>query len=259
MADPAIDILIQAIARNAAAVLSIPSEQTFRHHKSRLLREEPGSFWIEAVRESSELIDQLLAKQAAVGVSFRAGPQKIAFAAPVLGYSAEFQINPQTTTQAMQLKFPAEIRTIQRRNAFRVHVPATGEISIRLWRIPEYVYLKDRPGAAQELSAQVLDLSTGGLGIALFTRADEAPRIALEQRIRIAMRFRDEEELLLEGRVKYLPPSRGDISKPIRCGIQFKKLEGNIEGRQMLSTLNQIIAELQRDETRRARLGLPAL
>src|SRR5262249_28417183 len=148
-----------------------------------------------------------------------------------------------------------EIRSIQRRNAYRAHVPSSGELMVKLWRIPEHVYFKDRPGTPQELPAQPIDLSTGGLGVLIFSRGEDAPRVAVDQRVRILMRFRHEDELLLEGRVKYLPRT-AEPGKAMRCGIQFKKLESNIEGRQILSMLNQIIAELQREETRRARLGL---
>src|SRR5262245_51698350 len=145
MANTEIDILLQAIARNAAAVLSVPSDETFRHHKSRLLREEPDGFWIDASHESSDLIDALVSMNATVGVSFRAGPQKITFAAPVIQFNRRFQINSEATTRALQLKFPTEIHTIQRRSAYRVHLPRSGELVVKLWRIPEHVYFKDRP------------------------------------------------------------------------------------------------------------------
>jgi c-di-GMP-binding flagellar brake protein YcgR len=257
MANGEMDILMQAIARNAAAVLSVPAEKTFEHHKSRLLRDEPDRFWIDASRQSSAAADALVARQAAVGVSFRAGPQKITFTAPVMQFNGAFQINADTTTRALQLKFPTEIHAIQRRSAYRVHVPINGDLAFRMWRIPEHVYFKDRPGTAQELPAQVIDLSTGGLGVMLFSRGEDTPRITMNQRVRISMQFRDEEELLLEGRVRYFPPSV-EPGKAMRCGIQFKKLESNIEGRQILSAINHIIAELPREETRRARLGLPA-
>jgi c-di-GMP-binding flagellar brake protein YcgR len=210
---------------------------------------------MDASHESAEVIDSLVSRTATVGVSFRAGPQKVTFASPVMHYDRAFQINSDAMTRALQLKFPTEIQTLQRRNAYRVHIPRSGELAVKLWRIPEHVYLKDRPSTAQEVPAQAIDLSTGGLGVLIFSRGDDSPRLIVNQRLRIVMRFGQEEELLLEGRVKYIPPIVDPVAA-MRCGIQFKKLESNIEGRQILSTLNQIIADLQRDETRRARLGM---
>jgi hypothetical protein len=38
--------------------------------------------------------------------------------------------------------------------------------------------------------------------------------------------------------------------------VQFKKLQNDLEGRQNVAALTQIVGELQRDEVRRIRLGL---
>jgi hypothetical protein len=36
-------------------------------------------------------------------------------------------------------------------------------------------------------------------------------------------------------------------------GIEFKKLESDLEGRQLLAKLNELVGNLQRDEIRRLR------
>jgi hypothetical protein len=38
--------------------------------------------------------------------------------------------------------------------------------------------------------------------------------------------------------------------------VQFKTLENNLDGRQILAQLTRIVGELQREEVRRLRLGL---
>ena len=60
--------------------------------------------------------------------------------------------------------------------------------------------------------------------------------------------------MILEGRMRnpFAPPD-GDT---IITGIQFKKLENDLEGRKVMSQLTRLLGELQREEIRRMRLGL---
>jgi hypothetical protein len=61
-------------------------------------------------------------------------------------------------------------------------------------------------------------------------------------------------KMLLEGRMRH--PVAPTKEKQFRAGIQFKALENNLDGRQLLAQLTRIVGELQREEVRRLRLGL---
>src|SRR5581483_10033609 len=246
MANNGVEMLIDAIARNSAIVLSLPSAGMLRHHKSRFLSDAPDGFWVEAAAGDRALVDELIAKQSAVGVSFRAGPQKVSFVVPILKRVPEFRVNAQTVVEAVQLTFPAEVKAIQRRSNYRVRVPEDSELSLRVWRIAEHFFLTDKPMASQELLAKIRDISIGGLGVTLLPKGEEPPKVLAGERLRVSLRYRELDELILEGRVRYLPQPKND--GPIRAGIQFKKLENDLEGRQNLACLTRIVGELQREE-----------
>jgi c-di-GMP-binding flagellar brake protein YcgR len=257
MGDDGLDILRDAIARNCAVVVSLPSAGMLRHHKSRFLTQSDQAFWIEAPTQERVIIDDLIRNSAPVGISFRLAEKKCAFTTPILERNAQFQINSTTIVEAMLLRLPEKIHAIQRRNNYRVRVLQDSELRVRVWRIPEHFILRDRPTAALELSVQVRDVSIGGLGLRLLPKNDEPPKVLPDERLRLELRFRDDEPLILEGRMRYAGgPRSADDDSPVRGGVQFKKLEDNLEGRQALAALTKIVGELQREEVRRARLGL---
>jgi hypothetical protein len=59
-------------------------------------------------------------------------------------------------------------------------------------------------------------------------------------------------ELILEGRLRYPQAPTGN---QVRAGIQFKSLDKDIDGRQVLTLLTRIVGELTRAELRRMRRG----
>jgi c-di-GMP-binding flagellar brake protein YcgR len=251
-------VLREAIARNGAAVLSLPSAGMLRHHKSRLLAEAPDGFWIEGVPAERALVDGLIAAGSLVGISFKSGTKKAAFTVPMLKHDPHFAINPTTTVDAILVKYPSQVRAIQRRNSYRVRVPRDSDLRVRVWRIPEHHYLRERPLAALELAVEVRDISTGGLGVLVLPKDSKPPKVLANERLRVEMTFReDREPLILEGRMCYSagkhPPGPTD---QIRAGVQFKKLQNNMDGRQTLASLTRIVGELQREEVRRRKLGI---
>lgn len=246
------NLLADAIARNAGLVISLPSAGMLRHHKSRFLGETPEGFWVESAPGENPLIDDLIAKQQNTGLSFKAGAQKVVFAARILKYDPQFRVNAETIVEALLIAHPKEVKAVQRRNNYRVRVPLDCGLRIRLWRIGEQVDLRDRPMAAQELSLHVKDVSIGGMGVTFMPKDGQAARLTSEDRLRIEFEYK-EVLLLMEGRMKH--PSLIASTTPTPAGVQFKALENNLEGRQALAAITKIVGELQRDEVRRLRLG----
>jgi hypothetical protein len=254
MAADNLDMLTDAIARNAGIVLSLPSAGMLRHHKSRFLDEGPGGFWVEAAPRDGPLVDSLILSQQPAGVSFKAGPLKVVFPAILLHRDPAYPINALVEVEAVLLAMPAEVKVIQRRNNYRVKI-LPGEVTVRTWRIAEHAYLGDRPMHAQEVRCELRDLSVSGIGVVFRGEYGEPPKVSPEDRLRIEFTH-GENKILLEGRMCY--PVKPMKKTELRAGVQFKALEDNLDGRQILSQLTRIVGELQRDEVRRFRMGLSA-
>jgi c-di-GMP-binding flagellar brake protein YcgR len=247
------DILTQAVGRNSAAVLSLPSAGMVRHFKSRFLNETPEGVWLESIGTEHPLIEGLIADGQSCGISFKSSDQKVSFTAKVLKLDPEYRINETTILPAVMIDRPAEVKTIQRRNNYRVRVPAEFELTVQLWRIPERFHLKDKPPRAGELALILRDISIGGLGVTLLPQDGQPPKILDGERLRVAIKAGADEELIVEGRICSLRAGEGP---GVPAGIQFLKLQDGLEGRQVLDKLTKIIGAMQREEVRRRRLGL---
>jgi len=246
------NVLSDAVARNAAIVLSLPSAGMLRHHKSRFLLETPEGLWVESAPEDRALVEELVQNQFAVGVSFKTGQRMVTFRANALKRDPAFRINADTVVEALLIKPPAHVDATQRRSNYRVPVPKDGDLLVKIWRIPEHVYLKDRPMAAQQLMCEVLDISSGGLGIRLLANGTDPIRASQDERLRVQLDYQ-REQVVVEARLRLPIDPKGKTR--CRAGVAFKKLESDMEGRRSLAILTRIVGDLQRDQVRRVRLG----
>ena len=250
MADATTQPLFDAVARGAALVLSLPTREGLRHCKSRFLGEDQHGVWLSAAGEE-ELVDRLIAGKRPVGVSFRAGDVRHVFVSPVLRKELYFEARDGTTTAALLLAFPSEVKAMQRRSSYRVRIPPETDLSVRCWRMTRRADLHDKPIASQEVPTEVRDISLGGLGVTFQGSSIEPPKVTSEDRLRIEIRYRDF-ELLIEGRMR---PVREPLQPgPLRTGIRFRFLQEGIEDRQTLTRLTKIVGELQREEARYQRM-----
>jgi len=251
MSVPNEQLVIDAVARNAALVLSLPSAGLLRNHKSRFLGECEEGLWVESAAGEQPLIQELLVSRQPAGVAFRSGPQKVVFTSMVCRFSNDFSLNDGVVAAALLLARPDVIKTIQRRANYRVAVTEYSGLSIRVWRLPERVYLLDRPMAAQALVAELRDLSIGGMGVIFHPKDGAPPKVTTEERLRIEFKYQ-EESFIVEGRCRSGQP----VGDGLRTGIAFRGLEKDLDGRRKLTQLARIIGEFQRDEVRRARIGV---
>lgn len=255
--NPNYDSLRDAIARNSAAVLSVPSAGMVRHHKTRFLGEGPDGFWIESVADERPVIQSLMEGDGPVGVAFKVGHNSVAFTSVIRGIDPQYKVNEATAAEALYLPFPENFRMLQRRQVYRVALPMTHDIGLKVWHVPEHAILRDRPLAVREVQVRMTNLSVSGLAaIARVGRKGEPPRLVQGERLRIVMTWQ-EEELLMEGRVIHARPS--SVKDQVAFGIQFKRLEKDIEGRQTLSKLTEIVGVQQREEIKRRRASEEAV
>ncbi len=252
MPDTDLQQLLDAVARNTGAVLSLPSAGMLRHQKARFLAVADDGFWMECSPEDSALIDQLIKEQKPAGISFKTAQVKSVFTALLLERMNNYQVNAYTTTSAVRFQLPTSIKQMQRRSNYRVRVPAESEIMLDVWRIAPRVPIRDKPAASSRVDAKLLDISTGGIGVLFVGSNGEAPKVCCEDRLRVAITS-GETDIVLEGTMRPLLPGADPMK--FRTGIAFKGLDNNLEGRQSLAKLTKIVGELQRQEARRARLG----
>lgn len=258
MADAKADVLREAIARNSAAVLSLPSAGILRHYKSRFVAEAEHegkpAFWVESDKNEHLLVTELINTKKPSAVSFKSGTNKVVFLSPIMVQDLSHQLNATTNVSAVLMAWPTSIKSVQRRSNYRVRLTADGAITVRIWRIGEQVYLGDRPSATTELPLSPRDLSIGGLGVTFLPKGDEPPKISSADRLRIQITI-DGQPFLIEGRMKH-PDKAPKTATPLRAGIEFRNLGSDLEGRQKLALLTRVVGDVQRDEVRRYRLGV---
>ncbi len=250
MKDADLELLREAVVRNAGAVISLPSAGMLRHQKTRFLCGQESGFWVEAPAGEKPLIDSLIASAQPVGVSIKSSTTKIVFTTTLSEFRPAMRINRDTALDAVRMAWPSQIKAVQRRADYRAPVPLESDVRVRVWRIPEHHFLTDRPSASFEIPATLRDLSVSGMAVLCKGKADE-PKLTTDQRMRVMLMWDEGKELIIEGRCRHVRPlENGEV----RTGVNFKKLDDSIEGRQALATLTGIVGILQREEIRRARL-----
>lgn len=243
------ELLLEAVARNAAAMVTLPSAGMEFCFRTRLLETGETGLYIESKSEIEGRLRELVANAKPIEVQFNVRGQRMGFQSSILDVEPAHQLNAGMTVHAARLAPPQQLEKVQRRAAYRLQVPATGILKMRAWSIPEHVPLRDRPLASQELKVQLMDISLGGFRAGLRDRAGKTVRLVSDQRLRVQLLYQDI-DLILEARCRGLPDGEYDS-----YGLAFTKLQTNLEGRQALTALTKIVGELQRDEIRRARMA----
>jgi hypothetical protein len=247
------NILTDAVARNAALVLSLPSAGMLRHHKSRFLRGQEGGIWVQGVPEDGGLVQQLITEQRPVGVALRCGEMKVMFATTLIGYDPRYVLQGDAVTEALLLKAPDELKVTQRRSNYRVRTITNSSLQVQIWRLPAHMGLQQVPTSHQQLQCRLRDLSATGAGFIM--QPKQPPKLVLDERLRIELASSEpsllEGPLLIEGRVRFLcdqPPEN-----EWRLGVEFSGLQSTLEGRTTADALARLVSRLQRDELRRSR------
>jgi len=235
-------LLSSAVARHAAIVLCLPTSGLIRHFRTKFLCEDTDGIWVELVTAADSQLQELIAGQHLVAGSFHAGNNRITFLTTLVRVDPTYRLNDQLAVPAVCLRRPSDYRAIQRRDAYRVSVPADSELKVELWTIAEDADLNASPAAEKQLKAEIRDLSTGGIGVVLQKSAEP---IAAGTRIRCEIKLQ-ELGVLLQGRLR-LEASAADASVSM-AGVMFDNLEIDVKGRETLDTLGRMIQQLQRTQ-----------
>jgi c-di-GMP-binding flagellar brake protein YcgR len=158
------------------------------------------------------------------------------------------------TVEALLLRFPTAVRSIQRRKSFRVPVDGTTGLEAKVWTMSGTASLREKPVASREISCDVRDISVGGIGLLIRGAAGRPPAVASGDRIRVQLTL-GRTVVLLEGQLRY--PPRATKDSTFRAGVQFLSFGESKEDRAASAELGKIVNQLQRELIRRKKLGLP--
>jgi c-di-GMP-binding flagellar brake protein YcgR len=253
MSDKYAKIVHDAVARSLSTLLSLPSAGMFRSHRSRFISDFEGGILVQAPTKDRALIAELVRNKAPCMVSFRKGIYSVIFAVPIRRVEPRWRLNDHTTLSALLMEFPSEIKVTQKRSHYRIKIPPYTEISVRVCRLMRDEDVNVELPPDREVTAEVRDVSVGGIGVKLIGSDGKKPRIRAEDRLRIVLTF-EGQGLVIEGQIR--PPSAPPKGDTIVTGIKFKAMEDNLEDRRTCTRLLQIVGELQRRDLRLAKLGV---
>jgi len=225
----------------------------FRNHRSRFISDFDGGILMQAPGSDRALIAELVRNKTPCMVSFRKGIYNVIFAAPIRRAEPRWRLNDHTMLDALLMEFPSEIKVVQRRAHHRIEIPPHTEIAVRVCRLAGNEDVNAEPPGDREVTAEVRDVSVGGIGVKLIGSDGKKPKICAEDRLRIVLMF-EGQGLVIEGQIR--PPAVPPTGDTIITGIKFKVLEDNLEDRRTSTRLLQIVGELQQRELRMAKLGV---
>lgn len=243
-------VLSDAAGRNVPLVLSLPSDGVLRHFKSRFLRIDQDGIWIDSVPAEKRLLAELVAGQSAIAVAFKSGPVNYLFSSHATSTVDRFQLHADVASvPALRLQLPQELKTVQRRAAYRTRVRAD-DLAFAAWRIGPQAELKTTPMESQRLNAEPLDLSLGGMGVLLRPNWGEMPVVTPGERLRVELTS-PEGTVLLEARLR-----GGRSSKDaggLIAGVQWVLPQDTLRAAQLTGYLEKLVNRLQRQELRRGK------
>lgn len=237
-------ILTDFADNTAPCTLSMPNERLALLRRSRVLACDEESLWVSVDACDFKTLEKLIESQTAIHVTVRFGGKDTIFHSQPLGYRPNFITRDRDCIAALQLKRPERFSDTQRRKTFRVALNELDGVTLRLWRINEYVLIRDRVLPSQELPCRPKDLSEGGFGAMLFPANSEALNLKSNQRFRVELKF-GRHEIVLEARLRYPEQTQRD-DEHADCGFEFVTNDRDVDSRRNQQKLQMMLAEVQR-------------
>jgi c-di-GMP-binding flagellar brake protein YcgR len=243
------EMLEDAAARNSSAILGLPSAGATYQRRARLVGTDPTGFWVEVDPQDRPLLNSLIQSGQGIDVVLRVDRTDMIMRTPALKLNESYPLNEKHVVPAMLLAMPKEIIKSQRRRSFRVPLAPDDGVGLRLWRINEYVLVRDKPLASQEIRCEIRDLSAGGLRCQVYARGFEALRLTADQRLRVELTI-NRNEYVLEARIRHPSATQRDDAQAT-LGLEFVNVEKDVESKRIIGLLTKFVAEVQRSVMRR--------
>lgn len=243
------EILQTAIQQNASCTLSLPIEPIAAIRRSRVLHVDDDGVRLLLGRQDFALVEHLIAQSLPVHVTIRSDDGDLLFHSLPVSIDPNFITSDKRVAPSLLLKSPDKCSTSQRRKTFRVPVTPEDEVKVRLWRINEYVLVRDRPLPSQELRCEPSDLGEGGFGGVVCPTSNEALNLKFNQRFRTEILL-GRHEILLEARLRHPEQTQRD-DESAACGFEFVYNDRDVESRRHRQKLQLVLSEIQRLASRR--------
>lgn len=244
-----LDQLLTALAdATASCTLSLPCDRLSLLRRSRVLACDEEGLWVAVEVSDYASLERLIEQSLPIHLSIRWQDKEVLFHSVPLSYRPNFITPKRDCVPALQLKRPESVFDSQRRKTFRVPLSELDGAAIRIWRINEYVLLRDRVLPSQELPCRAKDLSEGGFAATVLPLNQEALNLKSNQRFRVEMKF-SRHQIVLEARLRYPEQThRDDLSA--ECGFEFIYNDRDVESRRNQQKLQLMISEIQRSAVR---------
>ncbi len=243
------ELLIAAANEHASCIISLPSSPVASIRRSKLLHIDESVVSLLLEKADCPLVEQLIAESLPVHVTIRSDNADILFHSLPVAIDLTFLTTDKRVVTALQLKLPEKFSTSQRRRVFRIPVTPEDGLIVKLWRVNDYVLIRDRPLPSQELPCDPMNLGEGGLGALVRASSHQALNLKFNQRFRTEIRF-GKHEILLEARLRHPEQTHRDDDSAV-CGFEFMHNERDVESRRHRQKLQLVLSELQRAAFRR--------
>lgn len=249
MTQTSVEFLEHAADISSPCTLSIPASPIAIVRRSTVLASDDRGVWVAFRREDAELMKQAIAAATPIHVSLRSLNSDILFRAMPLELAMGLVPDTKIAGPALLIDKPHTIQTSQQRQWFRVPLVESDGVQVRLWKINEYVVVRDRPMASSELRCDPKDLSEGGLGAIVYARGEEAMNLKSNQRFRVEIRS-GKHEMVFEARLRHPAFTERDDSHA-HCGLELIHNDRDLDCRRNRQKLQLVLGELQRNAVRR--------
>lgn len=243
------DIFASAALRNAACTLSLPAQSGTVLRRSSVLRSDEAGIWVTLASGDLPLLESLIVGEVPVHVTIRSQEEDFLFHTFAISVDPSFLGTDKRVAPALLLKMPDKIVNSTRRKTFRMPISREEGMSVRIWRINEYVLLRDRPLPSQEMPCEPKDLGEGGMCAVLFPNSEEALNLKFNQRFRVELKY-GRHEMLFEARLRHPEQTRRD-DESATCGFEFIHTERDVECRRHRQKLQVVLGEVQRNAVKR--------
>lgn len=243
------DLLSTFAAQSSLCTISLPAQPLALLRRSRVVGVDSKSVWLTLAPKDIAAAEALIAEGLPVYVTIRSEEQDVLFHSAPISVVHNFMTSEKRCVCAIQLRLPENITISQRRRTYRVVLTEQDDVQVRLYRINEYVLLRDRVLPSQELPCRPKDIGEGGFGATVRPLNSEALNLKANQRFRVEMKY-GRHEMVFEARLRHPEQTHRD-DESAECGFEFIYNERDIECRRSRQKLQLLLSELQRNAVKR--------
>lgn len=232
-------LLREAASRRLVASVTCKMSDGWATLKTRFLalEDDRHELIIEYPSSPGRVAPEIVGGQS-IGVSFRRGHKKCVFNAMVLE-RCHYSFSKVKGVPALRLQWPEEMCELQRRLYYRAVIPEGTTIPVDLWRGDAKGV---RPPESEILRGIMLDLSAGGISIALPFGA--FPRLEEDKVATCSFPVdKGEPPATIVGRVRYWDETD---AHHLRVGLHFVNLDSSPNQRETLERVVRLAIRFQR-------------